>query len=152
MDLEDKSRILAVWNNTSGIPVLSRPRGTSVSDSQLKFRLPFNKENRSWLRNERRTKPYWNGELDRWELPKAWLNDLVERTLLKFGKLYIIQPYREHEKCSHSYGHAQGYECQCSCMGVNHGSGTDEGWLDISDAFSVRWGIDHVSCRLLTRK
>lgn len=29
-----------------------------------------------------------------WELPKSWFNDLVDRALQRYGKVYIIQPYR----------------------------------------------------------
>jgi hypothetical protein len=35
-----------------------------------------------------------------WEIPKAWFNDTVDRALARFGKVYIVQPFREQEICS----------------------------------------------------
>ena len=61
---------------------------------------PFAETNRQWLQNDRRTSPVWIAGKKYWELPKAWFNDFVERSLVKYGKVYVIQPYREQEKCS----------------------------------------------------
>jgi hypothetical protein len=69
--------------------------------------------------------------------------ELVEGDL---AKLYIIQPYREQEKCSPSCQDAEGHECQCSCMGRYHGIGR------VSDTFATRWGDQELACRLLTVK
>jgi len=38
--------------------------------------------------------------------------------LAKYSKVYVIQPYREQEKCSPTCQNAIGHECQCSCMGL----------------------------------
>jgi hypothetical protein len=83
-------------------------------------------------------------------LPKSWFNDLVDRALRLYGKVYIIQPYREQEICARACQEAQGHECQCSCMGANHGIGNDGSWFEVSDTFSSRWGERELACRLLT--
>lgn len=45
--------------------------------------------------------PEWTGEKEAyWELPQGWFNDFVERALVRYGKVYIIQPYREQEICA----------------------------------------------------
>jgi len=137
-----------IWNNRK-IPVLLR-RGGSLA---IRLRLPYSPENRGWLRNgERKKMPEWISDGQYWELPASRFNELVEMFLNKFGKTYIIQPYREQEICSPSCMDAQGFECQCSCLGANHGSGVGGRWFVVSDAFAVRSGDMKAACRLLTRK
>jgi hypothetical protein len=136
-----------VWKQKQ-IPVVLRRTGRG---EQLRVRLPFADDNRQWLRNGRRTAPEWiGGTKAYWELPKSWFNDFVDRALLRFGKVYIIQPYREHEICARACQEARGHECQCSCMGANHGAGNDGSWFEVSDTFSTRWGERELACRLLT--
>ncbi|WP_271582136.1 hypothetical protein, partial [Bradyrhizobium sp. CCBAU 45389] len=68
---------------------------------RLRARLPFAADNRQWLQNGRRTPPEWIGGTEAyWELPKSWFNDCVDRALQRYGKVYIIQPYREQEICA----------------------------------------------------
>ena len=47
----------------------------------------------------------------------------------------------------------KGDECQCSCMGENHGSQSPAGrWRVVSDTFATRWNDEELACRLVTRK
>ena len=116
---------------------------------QHRLRLPFDSSNREWLRNDRRNAPVWRSDKKYWEIPKAWFNDTVERCLKRFGKVWIIQPYRENEVCAPACMNARGHECQCSCMGANHGTGNDGSWFEVNDAFAVRWNAKHLAARLL---
>ncbi|MDN3588459.1 hypothetical protein QWY86_17380 [Pedobacter aquatilis] len=119
----------------------------------LLMRLPYKEGNRSWLKHYGRINPQWIVTKKHWELPQAWFNDLVSRSLTRFGKLYIIQPYREQEKCAPACWNAQGHECQCSCMGANHGSQSEgNGWFVVSDTFATRWNSIELACRLLVKK
>ncbi|WP_271621413.1 hypothetical protein [Bradyrhizobium sp. CCBAU 51745] len=104
------------------------------------------------LPNGRRTPPEWIGTDAYWELPKSWFNDFVDRALQRYGKVYIIQPYREQEIWARACQEAQGHECQCSCMGANHGIGNDGSWFEVSETFSMRWGGRELACRLLTAR
>ena len=118
----DQSTLSYVWNQKQ-IPVVLRRTGRG---ERLRVRLPFAENNRQWLQNGRRTQPEWIGGKEAyWDLPKAWFNDFVDRALERFGKVYIIQPYREKEICARACQEASGHECQCSCMGANHGTGND---------------------------
>jgi hypothetical protein len=119
---------------------------------RLRVRFPYAETNRRWLQNGRRTSPVWIARKEYWELPKAWFNDFVDRSLVKYGRVYIIQPYREQEKCSPACQNAIGHECQCSCMGLHHGAGNDDSWFEVSDTFATRWGDRELACRLLTAK
>ncbi|MGF9758151.1 hypothetical protein AAII07_23415 [Microvirga sp. 0TCS3.31] len=138
----------AVWNQLE-VPVILRRGGKG---EKLRIRLPFSKGNKEWLQNGEKISPTWMTEQKCWEIPKAWFNNFVERALRKYGKLYIIQPFREQEKCSPACLNATGHECQCSCMGANHGAGNDGSWFEVSETFATRWHERHLACRLMTRK
>jgi len=77
---------------------------------------------------------------------------LWSEQLADYGKAYVVQPYREHEKCSPACQNARGHECQCSCMGLYQGQGNDGSWFDVSDTFATRWGEQVRACRLMTAK
>jgi hypothetical protein len=144
---ETDARLRAALNQNS-IPVIIRRGGKG---QLLRVRLPFGEGNRQWLQDGRRNSPTWFPTEKYWETPKAWFNDLVERSLTKYKKLYIIQPYREQEKCAPACMNAVGHECQCSCMGANHGAGNDGSWFEVSDTFATRWREQYIACRLMTR-
>lgn len=149
----DRLSLKYVWKQQKEIPVVLRRVGKG---ERLRVKLPYADNNRYWLRDGRSIKPEWfDAQGDRpgyWELPKAWFNDFVDRALARYGKIYIIQPYRPQEICSSSCRNAMKHECECSCMGEHHGSGVHAGWFDVSDAFSTRWGQRELACRLLTAR
>jgi hypothetical protein len=139
------AKLKAIWNQTR-VPVVLRRGG---SGQLLRIRLPYSEDNRHWLQNERRNAPAWISRGKYWEVPKAWFNDFVQRALKRYGRLYVIQPFREHEVCAPACMNAEGHECQCSCMGANHGAGNDGSWFEVSDAFAVRSGEQQLACRLM---
>lgn len=142
-----------VWKHQKEVPVVLRRTGKG---ERLRVKLPYATDNRSWLRNGRRTNPEWieacGDQPGYWELPKSWFDDFVDRALARYGKVYIIQPFRAQEICSPACQNAKGHECQCSCMGAHHGAGNDGSWFDVSDTFSTRWGERELACRLLTAR
>lgn len=141
-------RLSRVWNQED-IPVVLRRGGKG---EKLRVRLPYAEDNRHWLRNGRRAAPTWFRESRFWEIPKAWFNDFVERALDRYGSVYVIQPYREQEKCSPKCMEAVGHECECSCMGAYHGAGNDGRWFEVSDTFACRWGPREYACRRMVAK
>lgn len=133
------------WNNGK-IPVILRRGGGEA----LRLRLPMPEGAKAWLQKKpRNRKPIWNPVKRYWELPASRFNDLVEMMLRRFGSIYIIQPYREKEVCARACMEAHGFECQCSCMGVHHGSGSGSGWYEVSDSFAVLYGERRLACRLV---
>jgi len=102
-----------------------------------------------FLKGDKKLQPDWIKDKGYWETPHTWFNDLVNRLLRKFGKLYIIQPLREQEKCAPACLNAQGHICQCSCLGANHGAGNDGSWFEVSETFAVRWKEVSYACRLM---
>lgn len=137
-----------VWNQEK-VPVIIRREGRG---QQHRLRLPLDQSNRSWLRNERRSSPAWIASSRYWEIPKSWFNDFVERALNRYGSVWVIQPFRQLEVCAPACWNARGHECQCSCMGANHSMGHNGNWIEISEAFAVRWNDGDWACRLLTAK
>jgi len=148
MYTDTEQRINRIRNQTK-VPVIIR----QGSGNPLLIHLPYALDNRAWIRGNGRIKPKWEPKDKCWETPKAWFHDLVEKSLSRYGKVYIIQPYRKQEKCAPACWNAEGYECQCSCMGENHGSqGTKGRWLVISDTFATRWRTTELACRLITKR
>ncbi|PHR08127.1 MAG: hypothetical protein COB29_07910 [Sulfitobacter sp.] len=145
MSMHDPHRLKEVWSQKS-VPVVLRRDGKG---EQVRVRLPYAEVNYAWLRDGRRLRPSWNASLTCWEVPKAWFNDLVNRSLRRWGRIYVIQPYQEQEICAPACMNASGHECQCSCMGANHGQGDDGGWFSTDDAFAARWGKRELACRLM---
>lgn len=138
-------QLLKIWNQTS-VPVIIR---RTKNSEKHRIRLPYAGDNRDWLRSGRLTRPVWFAQHRYWEIPKAWFNDFVNRALARFEKVYIIQPFREQEKCAPACMNALGHECQCACMGQNHGAGNNGSWFEVNDAFATRWNEEEWACRLL---
>jgi len=128
------------------IPVVYHP-GRS---ERLLVRLPYAADNQVWLKGQHRNKPKWNPEHKRWEIPKSWFEDVAKRAMVKYGCVYVIEPFRVQKKCAPACWNAKGLECDCSCMGQNHGTGDPSGrWYVISDALAVNWGPRQYSYKLL---
>jgi hypothetical protein len=144
----NQKTINEVWRQTL-IPVIYRP----PTRGEVLLKLPFSKDNRAWLSHDRKRNPEWLSKYKSWKVPRSWFSSLVEQTLEKHRKLYIIQPYRIQEKCAPACWNAEKHECQCSCMGANHGAGDPSGrWFVVSDTFATTWHEQELACRLLEAK
>lgn len=129
------------------IPVLYR----DTAARQLLCKLPYAADNRQWIQAEKVRHPEWIPRYHSWRIPQRWLNELVPRALIRFGAVYLIQPYRTQEQCAPACWDAHGFLCECSCLGEHHGENTlaADGWHIVSDACAIRWGHKQLSCRLL---
>ena len=137
-----------VWRQKVTPVVFKRGKGMP-----LMVKLPYDLSNREWLRQDKRSRPDWNAQYTCWETPRSWFDDIITRTLKKFGKVYVIQPLRTEQKCAPACWDAKGYDCECSCMGENHGSGHPGGdWHEVSETFAVNWGRRAYACRLIEAK
>ncbi len=142
-----------IWKIQKEIPVALRRTGNR---ERVRVKLPYSDDNRHWLQNNRRFNPIRTPATEEqpayWEIPKSWFNDFIDRSLMRYGRVYIVQPHCEQEICSPSCRNAKRHECECQCMGEHHGAGDDGSWFDISDAFSTRVRDRKVACRLLTSR
>lgn len=138
-------RLKEIWRKANP-PVVFR-RGKSLP---LLVRVPYAATNFEWLRGTKRHKPKWNERFKCWELPAAWYDDLARRMLRSYSAVYLIQLFREQQKCAPACWNAKGLDCECSCMGENHGSGhPGERWREVSETFAFEWGPRKYACRLL---
>jgi len=146
----DQQRIKEVWNNNEISIILRRGEKGEKLRIRICGRKVHDGGDRVWLKSHHRINPVWDYHLRCWETPKAWFNQLVREFVDTDGKVYVVQPYREQEKCSPACQNAQGHECQCSCMGEFHGAANIEsGWFVVSDTFATRWGERQLACRLI---
>ena len=144
MDKRDP-RLLQIWSQTQ-IPVVFR----SGKSKPLLVRLPFAQGNQIWLKSDHRIQPDWHPKQKCWQIPKSWFEDVIRRSLKRYARIYVIQPFSPQQKCAPACWHAIGAACECSCMGANHGSGNPDGkWHVVSETFAVRWDAREYSCRLL---
>ncbi|TGY87633.1 hypothetical protein E5163_14460 [Marinicauda algicola] len=144
---QDQTKIRHIWNQER-VPVIHRRTGER---EKHRVRLPYSKENRTWLQHSGRAEPVWNRLEKCWLTPKSWFNGLVKRCLEHYGSVYIVQPYNEMEKCAPACKNATGFECECSCMGAYHGIRNDGSWFEVDEAFAFRWKGQSLACRLLRR-
>ena len=144
----DEDRIRQVWRQKK-IPVVLR---REEKGHKLRVRLPYGDDNRQWLNTIGKSSVTRIESKNYWELPKNWFNDFVNRALDRYGKLYVIQPYRKQEKCARACMEATGHECNCSCMGQNHGAGVHGSWFEVSETFATQWGEKEIACRLMVAR
>ena len=146
-DLTD-SQLKAIWRQGK-TPVVFRRGGAHP----VLVRVPFAEGNKEWLRDDRRAKPKWNGQYKAWEIPVAWFDRTIRLALRRYREAYVIQVYREQQKCAPACWNAHGFHCECSCMGAHHGKGHPDGaWYEVSQTFAASWGEQRYSCRLLQTK
>src|SRR4051812_2007853 len=120
---DNRSRLKAVWSQRD-IPVILRRQGKGEKTrARMPGPLKYSLAEETWIQNGRRIYPEWVHGASFWQFPKKWFNDFVERSLMRFTRVYTVQIFREQEICARSCMEAHGFECNCSCMGQNHGMG-----------------------------
>ena len=141
-------RLREIWAQTV-IPVVFR----QMRPKPLLVRLPFASGNKIWLQGVHRGIPKWNPHYKCWETPNSWFDELIERCLRRFRKVYAIQLYREKQICAPACWNAKRFHCECSCMGAHHGAGHPGGsWYEVSETFACGWGPRQYACRLIAAK
>jgi hypothetical protein len=151
--MPDDKRLRRIWNQQKFPVLLRREQG------RLRVRVPYDPKDilwlgrtQYWLRSGRHNIPEWFPVEHYWEVPANWFNALIQQLLNRFSGVYVIQPFREQEVCASQCWNAKGHECECSCMGANHGQGKHGQWLEISETFATRWGPSEIACLFMTKK
>jgi hypothetical protein len=147
------SKTEKIWNQQTRPVVLRRGAGR-----RPRIRVPIDREDSDWIRSTRLwlhnvggKPPTWNSAQSYWEIAAKRFNDLIGLLFSRYPQIHNIQPFLEQEVCASRCWNAQGHDCQCSCMGTNHGQGKFGAWLEVSDTFATRWGDQEMACRLLTK-
>ena len=142
-DGERDDNLRALWHQKTTPVVFRRAKPLSIL-----VKLPYASRNMEWLRDDRHNIPNWNGQYKAWETPQAWFERNIKLCLQRYRTCYVIQLYRERQVCASTCWNARGIDCECSCMGGNHGSGRPEGrWYEIDETLAVSWGVQRYACR-----
>lgn len=142
-DSDDAAR--RVWRQNS-IPVVFRRE----RPAPLLVKVPYAAGNREWIRDDRHIKPVWDEQHNAWEVPQAWFESIIKLCVRRYTSCYVIQLRREKQVCAPACWNAQGFDCECSCMGENHGTGHPGGrWYEIDETLAVSWGVQKYACRLI---
>lgn len=144
MKTEDPASLREIWRQDR-VPVIYRPQ----SRDPVLVKLPYAEDNRVWLLDGDRWRIRWVSHFKCWQIPRIRFNRTVDLCLMRYGKVHVIQSYREQEKCAPACWNAKGHVCQCSCLGANHGKGAGHGWFVVGDTFATRWGDKKLACRTL---
>lgn len=147
----DRADAIGVWRNNK-VPVVFKP----TAPRDVMVHLPIIRSSAEWFNYRdwllgRGRKIRWLQRYGAFELPRGRFDEVVGLVLAFYGSVYIIQESRPLEKCAPACWNAKGYDCECSCLGSNHGSGRDLEHV-ISETCAFEWGERRLSCRLLKRK
>ncbi|HCY17382.1 MAG TPA: hypothetical protein DHV21_15670 [Curvibacter sp.] len=142
MDLDEiwrQGRIPVVFRRERPLPLL--------------IKLPYSLSNKEWLRDGQVRKPSWDAAYKSWEVPQAWFERVVRLCVRRHRWCYVVQLHRERQVCAPACWNAEGMDCECSCMGANHGGGQPVGrWYEVDETFAVSWGIQRYAVRLVRAK
>jgi hypothetical protein len=103
-----------------------RPRvHRKVGETRLWVWMPYSTTNRQWLKDTlgARIKLEWvkrPGE-SHWEIARNHLRAVVEALADRFGSVDVYLEYKLTERCDTRCRDARSDDCECSCLGANHG-------------------------------
>lgn len=142
MDITDE-KFRQIWRQ-SNVPVIVRQE----QPMPVLVRLPDSEKNSNWIQGEKRNKPQWNAQLECWEIPRSWFNEMIQTSLKRYGDIQVVQLYRKIRKCVPACWNATGDDCECSCGGGNHGTGLPLARRkEVSDIFVFKSGSTEYACR-----
>lgn len=140
------------WNQKK-IPVILRRRKQDGKNPKLRVRMPLGGEHIQILkgRSKHNHNPVHFDKEDFWELPYSRLDNLVKILATTYGKVILMQPIRKSQVCARACMTAHGFECECSCLGANHGShNMDSSWYEVNDTYAISYGAEKVSLKIIS--
>lgn len=99
--------------------------------------------NRLWIKEAlgTRTRPEWNKPAGRWEIARPHLKPVVAALIDRFGEVDVYLEFLAAERCDTRCVEAAGDNCECSCMGENHGgAGYWRRWRQVGDTTLIDLG------------
>src|SRR5688572_9422734 len=109
-------------------PVIYRP-----STGKLWVKIPYDRKDTvdpsrySWLSSLLPQYPQWFPLWKSWIVPRKHFDFITKQLLQIFKMVIVLQHYREKEVCAPACWNARNLECNCSCLGANHGAGHPDG-------------------------
>jgi hypothetical protein len=106
--------------------------------------------NRDWLESGFRVDGYAGDGW--WIVQRARTDELLLAILDEFGAVeFWVESVTAQEKCDIRCVEAKGWDCRCSCGGLNH-RGTAHGWRQVGSTGIVKAGSRDWTRRRLVRK
>lgn len=142
------------WNQKE-TPVILRRRKQSGKNPKLRIRMPDGEDHFQLLKGKSKNNhnPIYFDNRNFWDLPYSRLDDLVQILATHFGKVLLMQPIRESQTCARACMEANGFECECSCLGAHHGShNMDSSWYEVDDTYAISYGEEKVSLKVISLK
>jgi hypothetical protein len=144
----------------NSFPVVYKPCNGKL---QVKIPYPYNiyawvcsllpTKQRSWRRPPPPRGLEWEPSHKVWLIPRSRFEHVTKQLLDKFNGVILLQCHREKQTCAPACWNARGLECECSCMGANHGTGQPDGrWYILGDAYAVQWEDEKLSCQILIKE
>lgn len=97
-------------------------------DGEVIAKIPARKGNRRWLHESVEIRsPHL--EDHRWYLPRSCLNRLVNAAVDRYGYVVVVRDMAKLSRCTRVCQNATGVDCDCSCMGISHGSAVTDSWV-----------------------
>ncbi|MEU1418360.1 hypothetical protein [Kitasatospora sp. NPDC005751] len=128
-----------------------RPVGTA----RIKVRLPYAVGNRAWIHSilGDLTRPEWNREDKSWDISRQHMRTLVEALAERFGSVDVTIDFRTNSRCDDRCRDAEGDDCDCQCMGENHGGAAYwRNWREVGETTLVATaGISQRVFRVVSR-
>ncbi len=143
IEYSTQERLAEIWRQKQ-IPVIFKKKGKGIL-----VKLPEYPNDQMWLTVKRKKEPIQDKQHNCWILPVSRFSDIIDQVLRKYKKVYVIQQFSEKNKCARNCWNAEGHDCSCSCMGVNHGMGKPSGkWYEINDTFAFTYPNYNYACTL----
>lgn len=144
---EELDKMHKIWKEDP-VVMLSKDNPKAPNGVYVKF--PGSKPPIGWVWGNRRNWPRYNVIFKCWVVPMSWFDDMVEKMLIHFGHVYVIETVQSQHVCAPACWNAIGIACKCSCNGLNHGKNQPAGdWRVVSEAFAVYKGESKLTCRLI---
>jgi hypothetical protein len=84
--------------------------------------------NRQWIKAVCgiKSRPEYDKATRSWTIARSHFSELLDALLREFGPVDVFEDHSEFEVCNVSCMTAQGDECECRCLGINHGVDSDD--------------------------
>ncbi|WP_236652527.1 hypothetical protein [Streptacidiphilus neutrinimicus] len=122
------------------LPTVHRPVGTA----RLRIRMPYAPDTRAWWHDQLGDliRPAWNREMKCWEIARSHMREVVEALAERFGAVEVALDFRNSSRCDVRCRDAEGDDCDCQCLGENHGGAAYwRAWIQVGETTLVEPGI-----------
>jgi len=125
-----------------------RPVGTG----RIRVRMPYAVGNRAFIHRTlgSSVRPDWNKLEKQWEIARQHMRDVVEALAERFGVVEVTIDFRSTSRCDIRCRDAEGDDCDCQCLGENHGGAAYwRSWQQVGETTLVDVAITRRTFRVV---